>query len=46
MSYKASILKMTLKWTPKMMVLWVANFKLQGLAELQDWRLDLEERKA
>ncbi len=46
MSYKASLVKMAIKWTPKMMVIWVANMKLKGVAELIDFDFDLEARKA
>lgn len=46
MSYKSSLIKMAIKWTPNMMVLWVANIVLKGIAELIDFNFDLEERKA
>lgn len=37
---------MAINWTPKMMVLWVANIILKGIAELTDFDLDLDARKA
>lgn len=36
---------MAIKWTPKMMILWVANIKLKGIAELLDFSFDLDARK-
>ncbi len=46
MSFKTSLIKMAIKWTPNMMVIWVANIILKGIAELIDFNFDLEERKA
>jgi hypothetical protein len=46
MSFKSSLVKMAINWTPKMMVLWVANMVLKGIAELTDYSFDLDERKA
>jgi hypothetical protein len=37
---------MSIKWTPKMMILWVANMQLKGIAELIDFNLDLDLRTA
>lgn len=37
---------MAIKWTPKMLILWVANMKLKGIAELTDFSFDLEARTA
>jgi hypothetical protein len=45
MSYKTSLIKMAIKWTPKMMISWVANIILKGIAELTDFNFDLETRK-
>jgi hypothetical protein len=46
MSFKSSLVKIAINWTPKMMVIWVANFVLKGIAELSDYRLDLDARTA
>lgn len=46
MSYKTGLIKMAIKWTPKSLILWVANIKLKGVAELTDFSFDLEARKA
>lgn len=37
---------MAINWTPKMMVLWVANTVLKGIAQLSDYTFDLDARKA
>ncbi|MDP2902477.1 MAG: hypothetical protein Q8N96_05160 [Methylovulum sp.] len=46
MSYKTSLIKMAIKWTPNMIILWVANIVLKGIAELTDFSFDLDARKA
>ena len=46
MSFKTGLIKMAIKWTPNMMVIWVANIILKGIAELVDFNFDLEARKA
>ncbi len=46
MSYKTSIIKKAIEWTPKMMILWIANKVLKGIAELSDINIDLEAPKA
>jgi hypothetical protein len=46
MSYKGSLIKMAIKWTPNMMIIWVANIILKGIAELTGFNFDLDERKA
>ncbi len=46
MSFKTRIIKMAIKWTPNMMVIWVANIVLKGIAELVDFNFDIDERKA
>jgi len=45
MSYKTSLVKMALNNTPKTMVLWAANKKLKGVAQLRDYSYNSEERK-
>lgn len=46
MSFKISLVKTAIKWTPNKMVMWVANSQLKGIAELTDFSFDLETRKA
>jgi hypothetical protein len=46
MSYKTSLIKMAIKWTPKTIIFWVANIKLKGIAKLTDFSFDIEARKA
>lgn len=46
MSFKSSLIKMAIKWTPKKMVLWVVNARLKGIAELTDFSFDIDTRKA
>jgi hypothetical protein len=36
---------MAVKRTPRMMVIWVANIILKGIAELADYQIDLDARK-
>ena len=45
MSYKTSLVKMALNNTPKSMVLWAANKKLKGVAQLMDYSYNSEDRK-
>ncbi len=45
MSYKTSLLKMAIKLTPSIMVIWVANIVLKGIAELTEFSFDIEARK-
>lgn len=46
MSFKTGLIKMAIKWTPNMMIIWVANIILKGIAELVDFNFDLEARTA
>ena len=46
MSFKSSLVKMAINWTPKTLVLWVGNLVLKGIAELTDFKFDLDTRKA
>ncbi len=46
MSYKTYFIKKAIKWTPKLMVIWTANFILKGIATLIDFDLDVDARKA
>ena len=45
MSYKSSLIKMAIKLTPNMLIIWVANKVLKGIAELSDFNFDLDTRK-
>jgi hypothetical protein len=45
MSYKTSLLKMAIKLTPNIMVIWVANIVLKGIAELTEFSFDIKARK-
>jgi len=45
MSYKTTLIKLAIKWTPKPMVVWTSNFILKGIAQLIDFDLDIDARK-
>jgi hypothetical protein len=46
MSFKTSLVKIAIKLTPDIVVRWVANFILKGIAELSEFRFDLDTRQA
>jgi hypothetical protein len=46
MSFKTRLIKIAIKLTPNVMVIWVANIILKGIAELVNFNFDLEARKA
>jgi hypothetical protein len=46
MSYKTRLIKLAIKWTPKKMVMWVANKILKDIAELKDFEFDIDTREA
>jgi hypothetical protein len=46
MSFKASLIKLAIKLTPDVVVRWVANFILKGIAELSEFHFDLDARTA
>jgi hypothetical protein len=46
MSFKTSLIRTAIKWTPKTLVLWVGNIVLRGIATLTDFQLDLDNRTA
>lgn len=46
MSYKSSLLKLAIKWTPKSLIAWVANIVLKDIAEVNELSFDLDDRKA
>jgi len=45
MSFKVNLIKTAINWTPNIMTVWVANLILKGIAEIQDFNLDLDTRK-
>lgn len=45
MSLKSSLIKMVIKLTPNILIVWVANIILKGIAELTKFHFDLEARK-
>lgn len=45
MSLKSSLVKMAIKLTPNVMVIWVANIVLKGIAELTEYSFNLDTRK-
>lgn len=45
MSFKSSLVKTAIKWTPNKVIMWVANIILKDIASLRDFNLDLDERK-
>jgi hypothetical protein len=45
-SFKTGLIKFAVKWTPKSLILWVANMKLKGVARLTDFWFDIDARKA
>ncbi|HEY8159745.1 MAG TPA: hypothetical protein VIF10_13680 [Methylobacter sp.] len=46
MSFKTGLIKMAIKCTPNIMIIWVANIILKDIAELKDFSFDLEPRAA
>ena len=46
MSFKTSLIKIAIKLTPNIIIIWVANIILKSIAELKDFSFDLEARKA
>ena len=46
MSFKTSLVKIAIKLTPDIVVIWVANIILKGIAELSDFIFDLDTRTA
>ena len=45
MSIKSSLIKMVIKLTPNILIIWVSNIILKGIAELTEFSFDLEARK-
>jgi hypothetical protein len=46
MSFKTSLVKMAIKLTPDILVIWIANFILKGIAELSEFNFDLDTRQS
>jgi hypothetical protein len=46
MSFKSRLIRIAIKWTPKTLVLWVANLMFKGIAALTDFSVDLDARTA
>lgn len=46
MSFKTRVIKLAIKWTPKILVLWVGNIALKGIATIADFNFDIDARKA
>lgn len=45
MSIKSSLVKMVIKLTPSVLIIWVSNIILKGIAELTEFNFDLDARK-
>lgn len=46
MSFKSTLVKIVIKLTPNIIVIWVANIILKGIAELSEFNFDLDTRTA
>ena len=45
MSIKSNLIKIIIKLTPNIAIIWVANFVLKGIAELVAFNFDVDARK-
>ena len=45
MSIKTKIIKLAIKMTPDVLVIWVANLVMKGIAKLIEFNFDLEQRR-
>lgn len=45
MSIKSSLIKIVIKLTPNILIIWVANIILKGIAELLAFNFDVDTRK-
>ncbi|MGY6278022.1 hypothetical protein [Methylomonas sp. MgM2] len=45
MSIKSSLIKIVIKLTPNILVIWIANIVLKGIAELLHFNFDIDSRK-
>ena len=46
MSFKLSLVKTAIKWTPKKLISWVANIILKDIAEVKELSFDLDARSS
>lgn len=44
MSIKSSLLKILIKLTPNIVIIWVSNIVLKGIAELREFNFDVDAR--
>ena len=44
MSFKLSLAKAAIKWTPKKLISWIANIILKDIAEITELSFDLDAR--
>ena len=45
MSLRSSLIKLVIKLTPNVLIIWAANFVLKGIAELTEFNFDVDARK-
>lgn len=45
MSFKSSFVRLVIKLTPDVLIVWVANIVLKGIAELTEFSFDVDARK-
>jgi hypothetical protein len=45
MSIKSSLLKIAIKMTPNILIVWVSNFILKGIVELTEFNFDVDAPK-
>ncbi|AEF99286.1 hypothetical protein Metme_0848 [Methylomonas methanica MC09] len=45
MSIKSALLKIVIKLTPNILIIWVSNIILKGIAELTEFNFDIDARK-
>ena len=45
MSIKSTLVKLVIKLTPNILIIWVSNIILKGIAELTEFSFDLDARK-
>lgn len=44
MSIKSALLKLVIKLTPNILIIWASNFVLKGIAELLEFSFDIDSR--
>jgi len=45
MSIKSSLIKLVIKLTPNILIIWVSNIILKGIAELTEFNFDVDSRR-